>query len=72
MVLECQDRWGPDKAMTFPYKSDFIVPLKDSAKCSEPYDYFGVLLPAFVKLGKSKGYRLIGINKYGFNAFFIN
>ena len=34
-------------------------------------DFFSASLPAFVKLDKEKGYRLIGVNKYGFNAFFI-
>ena len=33
--------------------------------------YCGASLPAFVKLGREKGYRLVGINKYGYNAFFI-
>lgn len=28
-------------------------------------------LPAFVKLARQKGYRLVGCNKYGYNAFFI-
>ena len=33
--------------------------------------YCGASLPAFVKLGKKKGYRLVGCQRYGFNAFFI-
>jgi hypothetical protein len=28
-------------------------------------------LRAFIKLGNEKGYRLVGCNRYGFNAFFI-
>ena len=31
----------------------------------------GASLPAFVKLGKKKGYRLVGCQGYGFNAFFV-
>lgn len=53
-----------DRCVTIPYKSDFnrfdIHP-----------DYFGATLPAFVKLAKEKGYRLVGSNRYGYNAFFI-
>jgi hypothetical protein len=31
----------------------------------------GASLPAFVKLGRSKGYRLVGVQSLGFNAFFV-
>ncbi len=34
-------------------------------------NYFGASLAAFVKLGKQKGYRLVGCERYGFNAFFM-
>ena len=34
-------------------------------------NYFGASLSAFVKLGKQKGYRLVGCEQYGINAFFI-
>jgi hypothetical protein len=33
--------------------------------------YFGASLPAFVKLGKQKGYRLVGCERFGYNAFFV-
>jgi len=33
--------------------------------------YFGSSLPAFVKLAREKGYRLIGCQRLGFNAFFL-
>ncbi len=53
-----------EKSVTVPYKPDFnrfdIHP-----------DYMGASLPAFVKLAKEKGYRLVGCNRYGYNAFFI-
>ena len=32
---------------------------------------FGASLPAFVKLGREKGYRLVGAQRLGFNAFFM-
>jgi hypothetical protein len=31
----------------------------------------GASLPAFVKLGKNKGYRLVGMHSLNFNAFFV-
>jgi hypothetical protein len=33
--------------------------------------YYGASLSAFVKLGKQKGYRLVGCERYGHNAFFV-
>ena len=33
--------------------------------------YYGASLSAFVKLGRKKGYRLVGCERYGFNAFFV-
>lgn len=63
VVVEYQDIWGQE-SVTVPYKPDFnrfdIHP-----------DYFGASLPAFVKLARTKGYRLVGCNKYGYNAFFV-
>jgi hypothetical protein len=63
VVVEYLDLWA-EKSVTVPYKPDFnrfdIHP-----------DYFGASLPAFVKLAKEKGYRLVGCNRYGYNAFFI-
>ena len=64
VVLEYQDIWGPEKAMTVPYRPDFD-------RLDTHPDYCGASLPAFVKLGREKGYRLVGCNRYGFNAFFI-
>jgi len=64
VVVEYQDIWGPDKSVTVPYRPDF-----------NRYDthehYCGASLPAFVKLAHEKGYRLVGVNRYGFNAFFV-
>lgn len=33
--------------------------------------YSGASLPAFVKLGRKKGYRLVGVQRLGFNAVFV-
>lgn len=66
VVLEYMDILGPDKSVTVPYKPDFIGKSDQHGLC-----YGGASLPAFVKLGKQKGYRLVGCQRYGFNAFFI-
>lgn len=71
VVVEYLDILGPDRAVTVPYQADFVASRPENALIGEPYDYFGASLPAFVKLGKEKGYRLVGVNKYGFNAFFV-
>jgi len=74
-------------SVTVPYSSDFRaewVPLRkgDAAAdagarrgrsdfCSRFAVYAGASLPAFVKLAKTRGYRLIGSNGIGYNAFFL-
>ncbi len=63
VVLEYQDIWGPDVAKTVPYRPDFT---------GDPtFNYQGASLLAFVKLARSKGYRLVGTERLGFNAFFV-
>ncbi len=66
VVLEYNNLLGFDKSVTVPYSDNFI---------SEPTpfgrDYAGASLSAFVKLGREKGYRLVGVQRLGFNAFFI-
>lgn len=69
VVVEYQDSIGPDRAITVPYTENFNAydyPLTDGLP-----NYCGASLPAFVKLAKRKGYRLVGHNIYGFNAFFV-
>jgi len=64
IVLEYLDFLGTEKALTVPYKPDFN-------RFDFHPDFFGASLPAFVKLCREKGYRLVGVNRYGFNAFFV-
>ena len=66
MVLEYQDIWGPDRAVTVPYHPNFIAEFGQYGP-----DYGGASLAAFYKLGREKGYRLVGCQRYGFNAFFV-
>ena len=72
VVVEVQAAWMAEKAVTVPYREDFVA----SWICTnEKYDmhaqYGGASLPAFVKLARKKGYRLVGCNSLGFNAFFM-
>jgi hypothetical protein len=66
VVLEYQDILGPDVALTVPYSADFGARGGD-----ENWNYQGASLGAFVKLAKAKGFRLVGTERLGFNAFFV-
>ncbi|HEX4948625.1 MAG TPA: hypothetical protein VFZ34_18260 [Blastocatellia bacterium] len=62
VVVEYQDAWGPEKAVTVACEQEFSAATVGTA---------GASLAAFVKLSKAKGYRLVGCQRYGFNAFFV-
>ena len=69
VVLEYQDILGPERSWSVPYADDFTsqrYPVVDGMP-----NFAGASLPAFVKLGRRKGYRLVGVNRLGYNAFFI-
>jgi hypothetical protein len=73
VIVEYNTILGPEKAISVPYKKDFNrfdYPNSVSIARFGP-DYWGASLAAFRKLGYEKGYRLVGCNRYGFNAFFI-
>jgi len=65
VVLEFNALLGAERSLTMPYQPDFRLDLS-----SPPYRC-GASLPAFVKLGREKGYRLVGVQSLGFNAFFV-
>ncbi len=66
VVAEIQCLWGSERSVTVPYDPQFR---------SEHVHGFGVYsgasLLAFVKLGQRKGYRFVGVQRLGFNAFFV-
>ena len=64
IVLEFMNIWGAEDSVTIPYQADFN-------RMDFHEDFFGASLSAFVKLGQVKGYRLVGCNRLGYNAFFI-
>jgi len=63
VVIGFQDILGPDRAVTVPYSSGFAR--ADHAVNSGTNDYVGGSLAAMVKLGRRKGYRLVGANSMG-------
>lgn len=62
VVCETNNPIPPDRALTVPYDPKFVCKTKD---------YRGASLAAMSKLGREKGYRLVGTNRFGFNAFFM-
>jgi hypothetical protein len=54
-------------ALTVPYQPGF----RYQALPPEQHDFRSVSLAAMVKLMKTKGYRLIGAHRHGFNVFFM-
>jgi hypothetical protein len=65
VILEFTPRWGPYQTVTLPYKPDFRLDFEREPWCH------GASLGAFVKLGRERGYRLVGTNRFGFNAIFV-
>ncbi len=66
VVCEYNSRFGPDRAVTIPYRADFV---RESAHFSNIY--YGASLRSLCQLGKAKGYAFIGCNSAGNNAFFV-
>jgi hypothetical protein len=66
VVCEYNARFGPERAVTIPYRADFV---RERAHFSNIY--YGASLRALYQLGKSKGYAFVGCNSAGNNAFFV-
>jgi hypothetical protein len=66
IVLEINHLWGDREAVSVPYDDNFKAEFTEYGS-----DYAGASLPAFVKLCKEKGYRLVGTNAIATNAFFV-
>ncbi len=69
VVVEYNDILGPDRSWTVPYADDFSA--RNGPATDGTPNFVGASLSAFVKLGRRKGYRLVGVNRYGYNAFFV-
>ena len=66
VIIEYNARFGYKKSVSIPYKKDF-----DRIAEHHSSIYFGASLMALYKLGKEKGYSLVGTNTNGNNSFFI-
>lgn len=66
VVAEYNSYFGPDRAISIPYQSDFY-----RTKSHFSNLYFGASLAALHHLATKKGYALLGCNKAGNNAFFV-
>lgn len=66
VVVEYNSVFGADRAVTVPYDAAF-----DRTRRHHSNLYFGASLAALARLGERKGYRLVGSNSAGNNAYFV-
>ena len=71
VIIEIQAGWMADASVTIPYDPAFHVRKLVDPRQQIEVDYCGASLPAMVKLGHEKGYRLVGAHRYGFNVVFV-
>jgi hypothetical protein len=67
VIVEYNPFLGADRAVTVPYDPAFNRHRFDVPRSA----YYGASLPALVKLGTRKGYRLVLVEPRGVNAFFV-
>jgi len=66
MIVEFNSIFGYDRAITIPYKDDFI-----SSTAHFSHLYFGSSILSLCDLAEEKGYSFIGCNSAGNNAYFV-
>jgi hypothetical protein len=66
VVVEYNSLFGAERAVTVPYEAGF-----ERTRAHHSNLYFGASLLALARLGERKGYRLVGSNSAGNNAFFV-
>jgi hypothetical protein len=66
VVCEYNSLYGPDKALAVPYDPGF-----QRTRAHFSNLYAGASIAALARLGNEKGYRLVGSNGAGNNAFFV-
>ena len=64
VVVEANGKFGM-RSITVPYDANWVY------NASARPHYHGASLPAFTKLANRKGYRLVGTNRFGYNAFYV-
>jgi hypothetical protein len=72
VIMEYNAFFGPDDAVTVPYTPDFSRKARnESGQFLYPKGYHGASLPALERLGRRKGYRLVGTAPASENAYFV-
>jgi hypothetical protein len=72
VLAEYNAFFGPDAAVTVPYVPDFVRSARDkSGRFVHEKGYYGASLTALERLGRRKGYRLIGTAPASENAYFV-
>ena|SRR5690242_9134596 len=66
VVCEYNAVFGDKYQVSIPYEATF-----QRTRAHYSNLYFGASLPALVTLGEAKGYKLVGTNSHGCNAFFV-
>jgi hypothetical protein len=66
VVCEYNSLFGDRYSVSVPYRADF-----DKTRAHFSNLYFGASLPALCHLAEEKGYRFVGSNSQGHNAFFV-
>lgn len=66
MIVEYNSKFGYEKAITIPYKEDFVWTKEHYSNL-----YFGASILSFCDLAEEKGYSFIGSNSAGNNAYFV-
>lgn len=66
LILEYNSVFGPDVKWTVPYSADFV-----RTKAHYSNLYYGASLAALCALSHKKGYRFVGCNSAGNNAYFV-
>jgi hypothetical protein len=68
LMVEYESAWGAEEAMTQVYQDQFR---SEDVTAFGTLPRYGASLAAFVKLAARKGYRLVGVERQGFNAVFV-
>ena len=66
VIAEIQCIWGSDRAVTVPYSPGLPERVHRSIRC-----LLRRQSPGICELARKKGYRLVGVERLGFNAIFV-
>lgn len=69
VVAEVNPGLGGEVSLAVPYDRSFDLAARTAAG-GHPW-HFGASLQAYTKLARSKGLRLVGVQQFNFNAFFV-